>query len=78
MRAVAPYEGLPIDDPRSLIDVDLPTPELRPRDVLVRVQAVSVNPADVKKRAGLTATATPTMLGYEAAGVVETIGDPGH
>ena len=49
--------GLPISDPESLVDVELPTPELRPRDVLVAVQAVSVNPVDVKRRSGLgTAT----------------------
>ncbi len=74
MKAVASYDGLPIVDPMSLVDVELPTPELRPRDVLVAVQAVSVNPVDVKRRAGLTAAALPTVLGYDAAGVVQAIG----
>ncbi|WP_329184116.1 zinc-binding alcohol dehydrogenase family protein [Actinacidiphila glaucinigra] len=74
MRAIASYRGLPIDDQESLQDVEVPVPRLRPRDVLVRVQAVSVNPADVKTRIGLPATAEPRILGYDAAGVVEAVG----
>jgi NADPH:quinone reductase len=74
MKAIASYDGLPIADPLSLVDVELPTPELRPRDVLVAIQAVSVNPADVKLRAGLSTAALPTVLGYDAAGVVQAIG----
>jgi NADPH:quinone reductase len=74
MRAIGSYDGLPLSDPQSLVDVELPTPELRPRDVLVRVQAVSVNPADVKRRAGLGHSETPVVLGYDAAGIVEEVG----
>ncbi|MDX3214067.1 zinc-binding alcohol dehydrogenase family protein [Streptomyces sp. ME02-6991-2B] len=74
MRAIASYRGLPVDDQESLQDVEVPVPRLRPRDVLVRVQAVSVNPADVKTRIGLQATAEPLILGYDAAGVVEAVG----
>ncbi|MGY1750598.1 zinc-binding alcohol dehydrogenase family protein [Modestobacter sp. SYSU DS0511] len=74
MRAVGALRGLPISDPESLIDVELPVPDLRPRDVLVRVHAVSVNPVDVKVRAGLDPQQTPKVLGYDAAGVVEAVG----
>jgi len=74
MRAVGSFDGLPVSDERSLVDVELPVPELRSHDLLVRVQAVSVNPADVKRRASLKRSATPTVLGYDAAGVVEAIG----
>lgn len=74
MRAIGSYDGLPLSDPRCLVDVELPTPELRPRDVLVRVHAVSVNPADVKRRAGLGRSETPVVLGYDAAGIVEAVG----
>jgi NADPH2:quinone reductase len=74
MRAIGSYDGLPISDPRSLLDVELPTPALRSRDVLVRVQAVSVNPVDVKRRAGLDHSDTPVVLGYDAAGIVEEVG----
>jgi NADPH:quinone reductase len=74
MRAIGSYDGLPISDPRSLVDVELPVPELRPRDVLVRVQAVSVNPVDVKRRASVAPSETPVVLGYDAAGIVEEVG----
>jgi zinc-binding alcohol dehydrogenase family protein len=74
MRAIGSHDGLPISDPQSLIDVELPTPRLRPRDVLVRVQAVSVNPVDIKRRAALEHSDTPVVLGYDAAGIVEEAG----
>ena len=74
MSAIGSFEGLPVSDERCLVDVELPVPELRPQDVLVRVQAVSVNPVDVKRRASLERSDTPTVLGYDAAGVVEAIG----
>jgi zinc-binding alcohol dehydrogenase family protein len=74
MRAIGSYDGLPVSDPQSLVDVELPTPQLRPRDVLVRVQAVSVNPVDVKRRTGLQHCDTPEVLGYDASGVIEATG----
>ncbi|WP_049577922.1 zinc-binding alcohol dehydrogenase family protein [Streptomyces sp. SBT349] len=74
MRVVAAYQGLPVNDENSLQDVELPVPELRPSDVLVRVRAVSVNQADVQIRAGLGRSTTPRVLGYDAAGVVEAVG----
>jgi NADPH:quinone reductase len=74
MTAVASLRGLPIDDPNSLQDVTISIPELGPRDVLVRVMAVSVNPADVKTRVSLPDSEQPTILGFDAAGVVEAVG----
>jgi len=65
--------GLPIADPRSLIDLDLPMPAPGPRDLLVKVQAVSVNPADTKVRAKSAVTA-PRILGWDAAGIVQAVG----
>jgi zinc-binding alcohol dehydrogenase family protein len=74
MTAIGSFAALPIDDPDSLQDVHVDVPELRPRDVLVRVQAVSVNPVDVKQRAALSPSDRPTILGYDASGVVEAVG----
>ncbi|WP_236061306.1 zinc-binding alcohol dehydrogenase family protein [Actinacidiphila acididurans] len=74
MKAVASYRGLPVEDPECLRDVEVPVPQLRPRDVLVRVAAVSVNPADVKLRASLTPSDQPRVLGFDAAGTVEAVG----
>lgn len=74
MKAVASFEGLPIDHPDALVDVTIDVPQLRPHDVLVRVLAVSVNPVDMKRRQSLTSSQTPTVLGFDAAGVVEAVG----
>ncbi|UPG94971.1 zinc-binding alcohol dehydrogenase family protein [Luteibacter aegosomatissinici] len=65
--------GLPATDPHSLTEMDLPTPVPGPRDLLVRIHAVSVNPVDTKLRRG-SPTDTPRILGWDAAGVVEAIG----
>lgn len=74
MRAIGAFEGRPIADSDSLVDVEVPVPQLHPRDVLVRVQAVSVNPVDVKVRASLQRSPTPRILGFDATGVVEAVG----
>lgn len=76
MRAVAARRALPADDPRCLVDLELPIPVLRPDDLLVRVEAVSVNPVDTKVRRGLPPDlASPRVLGWDAAGVVAAVGD---
>jgi NADPH2:quinone reductase len=74
MRAVGYRKPLPISDPASLEDLEVPVPEPGPRDLLVRVKAVSVNPVDVKVRASADPGGEPRILGYDAAGVVEAIG----
>ena len=51
MKAVAYRTPGPIDRPDALIDLDLPAPQPGPRDLLVRVRAISVNPVDAKVRA---------------------------
>lgn len=76
MRAVAYEKAHPITNTEGLKDIDLPTPtELRPYDLLVAVNAVSINPVDVKIRANVTATdGQPKILGWDAAGIVEKVG----
>ncbi|GAA2613640.1 zinc-binding alcohol dehydrogenase family protein [Dactylosporangium fulvum] len=74
VRAVGYRSPRPINDPASLEDVELPTPTPGPRDLLVRVEAVSVNPVDVKVRAGSDPGGEIKVLGYDAAGVVKAVG----
>jgi NADPH2:quinone reductase len=75
MRAIAYSKPLPIADENSLFDLELPTPDLRGRDILVEVKAVSVNPVDVKIRAERApAEGQPLVLGWDAAGVVVKTG----
>ncbi|WP_322012209.1 zinc-binding alcohol dehydrogenase family protein [Paraburkholderia sp. J12] len=75
MKAVGYHAAGPIDRPDALVDLDLPTPVAGPRDLIVRVHAVSVNPVDTKVRAASTpAGGSARVLGFDAAGVVETVG----
>lgn len=76
MKAVALTRYLPISNPNSLIDVDIERPVPTAHDLLVRVEAVSVNPVDTKVRAPKDKVEpSPRVLGYDAAGVVEAVGD---
>lgn len=75
MRAVAYQHSLPIEDTRSLQDVDLPDPQPGPRDLLVEVHAVSANPVDTKQRKrSAPADGGWAVLGYDAVGVVREVG----
>ena len=74
MRAVGYRKALPVSDPASLEDLEVPVPEPGPRDLLVRVEAVSVNPVDVKVRASTDPGGEPKILGYDAAGTVVATG----
>jgi NADPH2:quinone reductase len=75
MKAVGLTSYLPISDPQSLLDVQLPKPAASGHDLLVRIEAVSVNPVDTKVRASKAQVeAQPRVLGYDAAGVVEAVG----
>jgi zinc-binding alcohol dehydrogenase family protein len=75
MRAVGYTERRPIEDQTSLQDLELPDPVPGPRDLLVRVAAVSVNPRDLKSHRAMDATADkPVVLGYDASGTVAAVG----
>lgn len=74
MHAVAVTRGLPIDDERSLVDVELPDPQPGPHDLLLEVRAASVNPVDVKQRANSPELQVPRVLGFDGAGIVRGVG----
>jgi zinc-binding alcohol dehydrogenase family protein len=76
MKAVAYLQPLPIDHIDALLDADLPEPEPTGHDLRVRVAAVSVNPVDTKIRRGAKpAAGQPKVLGWDAVGVVDAVGD---
>ncbi|WP_220811724.1 zinc-binding alcohol dehydrogenase family protein [Pseudomonas paralcaligenes] len=75
MKAIAYYQSLPADHAEALVDIDLPAPQPGPRDLLVEVRAISVNPVDTKIRQRVTPEAgQPKVLGWDVAGVVVEVG----
>jgi NADPH:quinone reductase-like Zn-dependent oxidoreductase len=61
--------------PEVLEIVELPDPHPGPGQVRIAVRAAGVNPSDWKKRQGLMDEELPQTLGYEAAGVVDELGE---
>ncbi|WP_310462367.1 quinone oxidoreductase [Sphaerotilus sp.] len=55
--------------------VDLPVGEPGPGEVRIRHHAIGLNFIDVYQRTGLYPNALPLVLGMEAAGVVESVGE---
>lgn len=75
MKAVGSYRYLPLSDPDSLVDLHIEKPVPTGRDLLVKVKAVSVNPADLDIRKNNNYEAeSPKILGWDAAGIVEQVG----
>ena len=76
MKAIGYTHSLPITDAKSLQDVELPQPVASGHDLLVRIEAISVNPVDTKVRQRAEPEAGHyKVLGWDAVGVVEAVGD---
>jgi zinc-binding alcohol dehydrogenase family protein len=76
MKAIAYNQSLPIHNPESLIDIELPQPVATGHDLLVRISAVAVNPVDYKIRQGVAPAADEyKVLGWDAVGEVIATGD---
>ncbi|MCX7277842.1 MAG: zinc-binding alcohol dehydrogenase family protein [Burkholderiales bacterium] len=76
MRAIGYQRPQAISEPSALLDFELPEPQAQGRDLLVEVQAVSVNPVDAKVR-GSAAPAegqSHKVLGWDASGIVRAVG----
>ena len=75
MRAIGYQESRSAEDPLALVDIDLPDPSPGPGDLLVRVEAIAVNPVDTKvRRRDAPADGSWRVLGWDAAGSVEAVG----
>ncbi len=74
MKAIGYPKTGPITDPDSLIEFEAPEPTLGPRDLLVEVRGISLNPVDTKVRVRAEPKDGPVILGFDASGVVKEIG----
>ena len=75
MKAVGYRSQGALDRPDALIDVELPRPNAKGHDVLVQVQAISVNPVDTKIRQNRPPVGdAPAILGWDAVGEVVEVG----
>ena len=75
MRAIGYQQSRSAEDPLALVDIELPDPSPLPGDLLVRVEAIAVNPVDTKvRRRDAPADGSWKVLGWDAAGTVEAIG----
>ncbi len=71
MKAIGLTHYLPVDHPDALLDLELDMPVPTGRDLLVKIEAISVNPLDTKMRAPRPKVESrPRVLGWDAAGTV--------
>ena len=78
MKAVGFKTSLPISAANSFIDFETEKPTPRGRELLVRINAIAVNPVDYKIRQNAakdTELAELKIIGWDACGVVEAVGD---
>lgn len=78
MKAIGFKTSHNIDDNESLMEFEIQKPVARGFNIIVKVNAVSMNPVDTKVRANVAKDIVldePKILGYDAVGIVEEIGD---
>ncbi len=74
MKAIGFEKNGPISAPDALVEFEAATPVPGPRDLLVEVRGVSMNPVDIKVRTRMSVEHGPKILGFDAAGVVLEVG----
>ena len=76
MKAIGYTKSLPINDPESLTDIELPQPVATGRDLLVKVKAIAVNPVDYKIRLNVASEDDNyKVIGWDAVGEVIATGE---
>lgn len=76
MKVIGYTSSLPITDDNALQSFDIETPTATGRDVLVKVNAIAVNPVDCKIRQRVTPqNGDIKVLGWDAVGEITHIGD---
>ena len=61
--------------PEVLEIVDVPEPHPGPGEIRIAVRAAGINPVDWKFRQGMMGSDLPSGTGYDAAGVIDELGD---
>src|SRR5574341_14039 len=72
MKAAVYYETGP---PTVFLYEDVPDPVCGPGDVLVDVEAISIEGGDTLNRGGGEMATTPHIVGYQCAGTIAAVGD---
>jgi len=76
MKAIGLTQYLPIENPKSLEDIEISKPSPKGHNILVSIKSISINPIDTKVRAAKdTVEDTPKILGWDASGIVDEIGE---
>ncbi|MEP2716834.1 zinc-binding alcohol dehydrogenase family protein [Pseudophaeobacter sp.] len=76
MKAVGYYKTGTIDRADALVDLTLDRPKASGKDLLVKIQAISVNPVDFKIRQSRPAEdGAAAILGWDAVGEVVEVGE---
>ncbi|BDU26023.1 MULTISPECIES: zinc-binding alcohol dehydrogenase family protein [unclassified Flavobacterium] len=78
MKAIGFKSSLPIENQESFIEFEASKPIPGDRDLLIKIDAVSVNPVDFKIRqssAKDTVLETPKIIGWDAVGIVQAVGE---
>ncbi|OIV41129.1 zinc-binding alcohol dehydrogenase family protein [Flavobacterium johnsoniae] len=78
MKAIGFKSSLPIEEKESFIEFETVKPTPGEHDLLVKIEAISVNPVDFKIRQSAakdTVLETPKIIGWDAAGIVQAVGE---
>jgi NADPH:quinone reductase len=75
MKAITVNPTLESDHSEWFIETAVAMPIPASRDLLVRVQAISVNPIDYKVRSSPMKQHPSRILGWDVAGIVEAVGN---
>tara|TARA_R110000751_G_scaffold48789_6_gene108460 strand:- start:5506 stop:6627 length:1122 start_codon:yes stop_codon:yes gene_type:complete len=75
MKAIGLKIARAVTDANLFEQADIATPTPTGHDILVRIKGVAVNPVDFKVRKGKADDGNFKVLGWDAAGVVEAVGE---
>ncbi|MEO1713842.1 MAG: zinc-binding alcohol dehydrogenase family protein, partial [Bacteroidota bacterium] len=81
MKAIGFKTSLPIEEEQSFLAFEQAKPVPTGHDLLVKIDAISVNPVDFKIRQSAAQDTTleePKVIGWDAVGIVEAVGDQVH